>query len=60
MGNRLIFLYSHGLKPTFPANTGRVVALFKLIARWRTVMVRKRVICDDASGATRGTREKGA
>ncbi len=48
------------VKLTFPANAGRVVALFKLIASRRTVMVRKDVICDDASGATRGTREKGA
>ena len=47
------------LKPTFPANTGSLVWLLKLIAPRRTVMVRKGVTCDDASGATRGTREKG-
>ena len=28
-GNRLIFLYSYALKPTFRANTGRLVGLFK-------------------------------
>ena len=58
-GNRLIFLYFPGVKLTFSANTGSLVWLFKLIAPWRTVTVRRGVICDDESSATRGTREKG-
>ena len=40
-------------------SAGNLVWLFKLIARWRTVMVRKCVICDDVSSVTQGTREKG-
>jgi hypothetical protein len=47
------------LKLTLSASIGRPVSLFKLIAPWRTVMVRKGVICDDASNVTRGAREKG-
>ena len=60
MGNRLILLYSFALKPTLPASTGKPVSLFKLIARRRTVTVRRRVTCDDVSSVTRGAREKGA
>lgn len=58
-GNRLIFLYSFTLKLTLSASIGRPVSLFKLIARRRTVTVRRRVIRDDASNVTRGAREKG-
>ena len=48
------------LKPTLWANAGNLVWLLKLIALWRTVMVRRSVICDDVSRATPGAREKGA
>ncbi len=44
---------------TLRASAGKAVALFKLIAPWRTVTVRKGVTCDDASGVTPGAREKG-
>jgi hypothetical protein len=59
-GNRLIFLYSFALKPTLRASAGRLVCLFKPIARRRTVTVGRRVTRDDASGVTPGAREKGA
>jgi hypothetical protein len=51
-GNRLILLYSFAQEPTLRASIGKPVSLFKLIARWRTVTVRKRVICDDVSSVT--------
>ena len=47
-------------KPTFQANTGSLVWLFKLILSWRNVMLRKETKSDDVSRATPGTREKGA
>ena len=58
-GNRLIFLYFFVTKPTLPASTGKHVYLFKPIAPGRTVTVRTGVTRDDASGVTRGAREKG-
>jgi hypothetical protein len=58
-GNRLIFLYSCKLKPTLQASVGNPVRLFKLIARWRNVMLRNCVICDDVSNVTPGAHEKG-
>ncbi len=59
-GNRLIFLYSHALKPTLGASAGKIIVLSKLIARRRNVTLRNRVICDGASRVTPGAHEKGA
>jgi hypothetical protein len=47
------------LKPTLQANICRLVCLFKLIALWRTVMVRSGVTSDDVRNATPGAHEKG-
>jgi hypothetical protein len=47
------------MKPTLGASTGKTVVLLKLIALWRTVMVRNGVICDDVSSVTPGAHEKG-